>query len=387
MDVIPSAFGLEPLSRQELSQGGSGRESGSNENGAPSSGGGGSNTLDGLLPPDLPVSAAEDLPQLPSSFMDPSTFGQPVELEDIQLQNFVPEHQQQAEGRKNESEAAPGSDPRPPPPPPPLPPPNGLTSSSESRPSTSSGFSQQHSSILESMTGPLSKRLRTLHNIQQKQTTTSASSTQSSSSPPPSSSSSQHQQQHQQQQQQHQQHQHQQQATLQIKVIKEDAAAKSGNNGSNNNEASSSGIPPPPLGNPLSDSDSNHSNGGGGGGGDVSFSGNNSNGPTTHHTYSVTLEHQMLSPSVIMKPKRLFEQKMWELGGATGQTAGQDDSHAKSTHPALPEKQQQQQQQQQQQHQNGEPPRQVWRRLRQTTPHREGARAEGLPLLLPPPPR
>ena len=92
-----------------------------------------------------------------------------------------------------------------------------------------------------------------------------------------------------------------------------------GSSSNNNNEASSSGLPPPPFGNHLSDSDSNHSNGGGGNGNGDVFPGN---GPTTHHTYSVTLEHQV---PAIMKPKRLFEQKMWEDG----------EEVEKPTHPSL----------------------------------------------------
>ncbi len=162
-----------------------------------------SNGLESLLPcPDLVG------PQLSSSFAsiggedvdgsggDDGAFGgQPVDLEDIQLQKFGPE-QPAAAPKPNENGSSDGSssaqaeqhhnsiaslempdlslvkpeagegcsgveqqDSRP----------NGLDlvlPASTSRDHRSS--QQQHSSILESMTGPLSKRLRTLHSMQQK---------------------------------------------------------------------------------------------------------------------------------------------------------------------------------------------------------------------------
>ena len=53
--------------------------------------------------------------------------------------------------------------------------------------SSSTSNNSYHSSILESMTGPLSKRLRTLHSLQQQQSTSSGSS--SGMAPPPPSAS------------------------------------------------------------------------------------------------------------------------------------------------------------------------------------------------------
>lgn len=232
-----------------------------------------------------------DEPPLSSSFnaIDAeSSFGAPIDLEDIQLQKFLPEHYQNPPtqphpsssfkpGGENGSSALPmlqlpdmKSDPsssgRSA---------NGLSmgmaftgiptivkesersvkevgAEAEAGTSSSAG---QHSSILESMTGPLSKRLRTLHTLQQKQGCSSSGSstseaTKTNQSPPSAS-----------------------------------PAAPSRSKESHQD---------PP--NPDSEDNSNHSNNG------DSFLGG------TQQSYSVLIE--TTGPgSGIMKPKRLFEQK------------------------------------------------------------------------------
>lgn len=116
-----------------------------------------------------------------------SSFAQPVDLEDIQVQNLVPENSYSSSATAKESSTSSSSGMMS------LQPsvsssstlnnmgmasfsngPNGkptTTSSSDVQPSTSSSH---HSSILESMTGPLSKRLRTLHTLQQQQSSSSS---------------------------------------------------------------------------------------------------------------------------------------------------------------------------------------------------------------------
>ncbi len=247
------SFSEQNYNQDNVSQGSNGNGNGTEQlsqqqqpeesDNSPANNSNNNNNLDGLLP----CPTAEDLqlePQLSSSFMDSSNFGHPVDLEDIQLQKFIPEQQQRPQEPTSnglpqlQREAVAGS-------------------------SSSSGINNQHSSILESMTGPLSKRLRTLHNLQQMQSNPPAPPSQ------PSSSSN-------------------QQEAVQDTTAKKPA---------NKDEASSSGIPPNSQ-QQSDSSDSNHSNGDGNG------------GPTTH-TYSVTIEQQVLPPSIIMKPKRMFEQKMW----------------------------------------------------------------------------
>ena len=289
---------------------GNGNGNGRLDGSAAESGAGPSNNnLDGLLP-----CPADDL-QLSSSFMM-----DPVELEDIQLQNFAPPEQQQQQGVRTERSVVEVQHPvagtsKPP---------NG---------SSEHHHQQQHSSILESMTGPLSKRLRTLHNLQQKKSSSSSSQPQAGTSsaaasvPPP--------------------------PLPPVRIPPRDAEPKKAANNNNSEAAASSSGIPPPFANQLSDSDSNHSNGGGGGGG------NNGNGDVfphggagggnggTQHTYNVSLEHQQaLPPSVILKPKRIFEKKMWG-GGEDGDENEEDDDlePRKVTHPELVENRRQRKQQ------------------------------------------
>ena len=146
---------------------------------------------------------------LSSSF--PPMDSHPVDLEDIQVQNFVPEHFHHKNVEASASVSSASSQQQQPPPHI-IPhqsmgkyinnndmkddlassgslgnislafsglPGKSSTSNSDSveAKASSSSSNSYHSSILESMTGPLSKRLRTLHSLQQQQSSSSSAST------------------------------------------------------------------------------------------------------------------------------------------------------------------------------------------------------------------
>ena len=252
--------------------------------------------------PDHPVSQGDFDPS--NSLIDS------VDLEDIQVQNLVPES---VDNSSNNAQAAPAAS---------TAPPNaqstlnkylnnnamtkndlassaslgnislafsripggGKASSSDKAASSSSSSSSSnvninnHSSILESMTGPLSKRLRTLHSLQQQQNN---------------------------------------EAVPQFKVNgngkkSSNSAEKSAqNSNANNDHGASTSSSVHRSYDPEQDDDNA---GGGGGNGNASSSSSSASGMSGGHniqTYSVTIETNEGNP---IKPKKFFQQKSEESG-------------------------------------------------------------------------